>query len=156
MLVKIAHEGQDAALARFGLRQAAVPPPLPGVGISRARPQASWTDMHHGIADLRTQNFTEYPSASMLGPGPTQPHPPPAPSSTVAPAASPMSKPSMMSQGRALGQQAGGAANRFMRSATRPLALMGIGALGASALSHGHQHDDGQLAYSPLPGSFIQ
>lgn len=55
-----------------------------------------------------------------------------------------------------MGQQARGAASQFMRSATRPLALMGIGALGASALSHGHRHDDGQLAYSPLPGSFVQ
>lgn len=34
--------------------------------------------------------------------------------------------------------------------------MMGIGALGASMLHHGQPHDDGQLAYSPLPGSFIQ
>lgn len=34
--------------------------------------------------------------------------------------------------------------------------MMGIGALGASMLHHGQSHDDEQLAYSPLPGSFIQ
>lgn len=62
----------------------------------------------------------------------------------------------MLDRGRAIGQQVGGAANRFVRSATRPLALMGVGVLGASMLHHGQSHDDGQLAYSPLPGSFIQ
>lgn len=62
----------------------------------------------------------------------------------------------MFDKGHAIGQQARGAASRFMRSAARPLALMGVGALGASMLHHGQSHDDGQLAYSSLPGSFIQ
>jgi hypothetical protein len=79
--------------------------------------------------------------------------PPPAAASPVTPLPA---GPSVLDRGRAIGQQVGGAANRFMRSATRPLALMGIGALGASMLHHGQAHDDGQLAYSPLPGSFIQ
>jgi len=48
---------------------------------------------------------------------------------------------------------AGNLASRAVRGVTRPLALMGIGALGAAALSHSR---DDQLPYTPLPGSFVQ
>lgn len=48
----------------------------------------------------------------------------------------------------------GSGVGRFMRATTKPLALMGAGALGASMLHGGH--DDRQLSYAPLPGSFIQ
>lgn len=81
---------------------------------------------------------------------------PVAPSPAMAAPAPPPAGPSVLDRGRVIGQQVGGAANRFMRSATRPLTMMGIGALGASMLHHGQSHDDGQLAYSSLPGSFIQ
>lgn len=129
MLVEATRDGQSAALARYGIKQSEFNPHAP---LPVARP---------GVMSTPSTR----PAIPTAMPSPPATAVPPVPAG-----------PSVLDRGRAIGQQVGGAASRFMRSATRPLTMMGIGALGASALSHGHPHDDGQLAYTPLPGSFIQ
>lgn len=61
----------------------------------------------------------------------------------------------MLDRGRALGSQLGRAAGRMVPS-PGTLGLMGLGAVGATMLHAREPHNDSQLAYAPLPGSFIQ
>jgi hypothetical protein len=121
-----ARHGIASALSKYGIKHAGFNPHMP-IPVTRA-----------GVMSTSSARPT-VPSTAIANPVTSSP-----------------AGPSILDRGRAIGQQIGGATNRFMRSATRPLALMGVGALGASMLHHGRAHDDGQLAYSPLPGSFIQ
>lgn len=84
-------------------------------------------------------------------PSPTA-HVPPA---VPAAAATTAGGPSVLDRSRAIGSRLGRAASRIVPS-TGTLGLMGLGALGASVLHAREPSDDGRLAYTPLPGSFVQ
>lgn len=78
----------------------------------------------------------------------------PASNAAPAPTAAPTG-PSMLDRSLAMGSSIGRAAKRAIPS-PGTLGLMGLGAVGASMLHAREPRDDGQLAYAPMPGSFIQ
>lgn len=121
------HAGSQAALDRFGVRVAGFNPHMP---LPVPRP---------GV--LSTPSLR--PTSAV-------------PAAAIAPTASATSAgPSLLDRGRAVGSSLGRTARRMIPS-TGTLGLMGLGAVGASMLHAREPRDDSRLAYTPLPGSFMQ